>query len=181
MIHSTIKPNYTTPDPPSKPPTNNDANASIGVVEDLLIGVANSVCVEMHQMAIINSIQRDIENAREENDQTELIKADEHMQRALKRLDDITDQRRKKMKYIEDNFSLEDGDERYWCLLKHHSANTVISFEVIQAGEDLLDVFISERNTLAEIVSEWLGIEFMDCMACLSDKLKEGVENVDEY
>jgi len=147
--------------------------SSIGPLEDLIVSCSNLIATEMHMMAIIRVVMRDLEDAQIEQNHDEMMKQMDKISHVESQLDKVTDLRRKKMVYIEETFG-DDVDPYYWCSVKHMMATVITTFETLQAGENVLDQFIAESNLLAELLSDWLGFPFgyTDCFACLSDMLK---------
>lgn len=157
---------------------NKEQTVDVGMIEDLLTSVQQSIAKEYHYLKLIKKYNSEIEFFG--LDDKELNTKMEQLQGAIARLENVTKTRRNKMKLLMEyaKTNNKEVNESYWCIVKHGLIEEITLFESMQACEDEKTRFLIERElienakTLNEEISSWLGFPVESCSSCLSDILK---------
>lgn len=149
-------------------------DSETGMAEDMLRSIVQLGATEIHYQTLYNKAVAEMENGIIEVDVKEV--RDKQLDKIAYYRDEINsvaDVRRKMMRKL---FSLfEGGNKDAWCLIKHLGIASMTAFEAYQASDndvEMLDIYYEINKEFNKAVSDFLGMEIMDCAACLSDALK---------
>lgn len=150
-----------------------------GQAEDMLRSIVQLGATEVHYITLYNKARAEMENGLiDVEDQEVLNKQMEKTTRYQNEINEIAELRRRMMKKLfllfhDENDFGDKNDE--WCVIKHLAISMYCAYESYQASDndlDLLDIAYEINKQFSKAVSGWLGMEIMDCAACLSDALK---------
>lgn len=149
-----------------------------GMAEDMLRSIVQLGATEIHYQTLYNKARAELENGIVDvENQDVLNKQTEKMDRYQSEINEVAEVRRKMMKKL---FDLFDGNKDSWCLVKHLGIAMMCAFESYQASDndlDLLDIYYEINKEFTKAVSDFLGMEIIDCAACLSDAMKGEMKN----
>ena len=153
-----------------------NANAD-GTAEDLIRSLVQTGCAEVHAKTLFEKFTAEMENGIidiEDNDIVE--KQIGKIEAVTEQINELAQLRRRTMLRL---FELFEGDEderrNYWCLIKHTGIAAYTLFEAYQSSEDdreLLQLAYEANKAFVKALSQFLGMEPVDCAACFSDLLK---------
>lgn len=148
-------------------------DSETGMAEDMLRCIVQLGATEIHYQTLYNKAVAELENGiiKVEDDEIRLSQLDK-IKRYREEINSVADVRRRMMRKL---FSLFEGNKDAWCLIKHLGIASMTAFESYQASDDdpeLLDIYYDINKEFNKAVSDFLGMEIMDCSACLSDALK---------
>lgn len=150
-------------------------HSSDGAAEDLVRGIVQLICVELHTKTILEKLTSQMENGlidifdektmHEHYGKIESVKAQIH---------DTAELRRSMMLYLYNDYG-KNGDKEQWCTVKHSAAAMMCAFEVYQANDDDPEAenYAYKANALfIRSLSQFLGYEITECAACFADMIK---------
>jgi len=155
---------------------NFNLHTSSGVAEDLIRGLQNLVALEAHYLTDLLKYQSQIDQNLVDGD--EIMSTIESIEFSQEMLTNITMLRRAEMKRLKSMFKDEEGDDSYWCSVKHLLGVTMFLTEVWQGtnDDDDFDAMVKANELLIYTMTKFLGVEITSCAACFSDMLKANVE-----
>ena len=141
-----------------------------GAAEDQIRAFVQFACAEGHAKTILEKAESELENTDPEDEET-CQKLVEKISSMSEELGYIAEMRRAIMLKL---FNEYQGDKDYWCMVKHLGSGAYTLFEAYQATEDpeTYDLAIEANKCFVRAISHFLGVEIVDCAACLSDILK---------
>lgn len=150
-----------------------------GQAEDMLRSIVQLGATEVHYMTLYNKARAEMENGLIDVENPDILSAQmEKTSRYQNEINEIAEIRRRMMKKLfllfHDEKDFEDKNDE-WCVIKHLAISMYCAYESYQASNndlDLLDIAYEINKQFSKAVSGWLGMEIMDCAACLSDALK---------
>lgn len=144
-----------------------------GQAEDMLRSIVQLGATEVHYITLYNKARAELENGLIDVENEDILNAQtDKMDRYQNAINDVAELRRKMMKKL---FEMFDGDKDEWCVIKHLGVAMYTAYESYQASDndlDLLDIAYEINKEFTKAVSAFLGMEIVDCAACLSDALK---------
>lgn len=150
-----------------------------GQAEDMLRSIVQLGATEVHYITLYNKARAEMENGLIDVENPDILSAQmEKTSRYQNEINEIAEIRRRMMKKLfllfHDEKDFEDKNDE-WCVIKHLAISMYCAYESYQASNndlDLLDIAYEINKQFSKAVSGWLGMEIMDCAACLSDALK---------
>lgn len=145
---------------------------SDGIAEDLIRSFVQIGCAEIHTKTLIEKYNAQLENGLiDVNDTNEVQKTAEKIQTQTEELNALAELRRSIMLRL---FNMFDGDKDFWCLAKHIGTGAYTLLEAYQASDDdpeLFDLALEANKRFVKTMSQFLGMEPIDCAACFADAL----------
>lgn len=141
---------------------------SDGAAEDLIRAITQLVCTEGHYKTLIEKYNSELNNGLTEDFEGTV----DRMNDALDELEKTAELRRELMLRLQEDY---EGNVEYWCIVKHLSAAAYNAFEAFQASDNdaaLLNTYLTINARFVKALSQWLGMEPVECAACFSDALK---------
>lgn len=150
----------------------NDMSTS-GYAEDLIRAYVQFGCAEIHAKGLYEKANAELENGLVDvSDEDVLAKQLEKLGQYKNDINNYANLRRSMMRKL---FSLFEGDRDMWCQVKHLGIGAMCLFEAYEGSEDdcdLLNMAYEANREFVSAMSRFLGIEWTDCAACISDYLK---------
>ena len=150
----------------------NDMSTS-GYAEDLIRAYVQFGCAEIHAKGLYEKANAELENGLvDTTDGDVLAKQLEKLGQYKNDINNYANLRRSMMRKL---FSLFEGDRDMWCQVKHLGIGAMCLFEAYEGSEDdcdLLNMAYEANREFVSAMSRFLGIEWTDCAACISDFLK---------
>lgn len=150
----------------------NDMSTS-GYAEDLIRAYVQFGCAEIHAKGLFEKANAELENGLvDTTDGDVLAKQLEKLGQYKNDINNYANLRRSMMRKL---FSLFEGDRDMWCQVKHLGIGAMCLFEAYEGSEDdcdLLNMAYEANREFVSAMSRFLGIEWTDCAACISDFLK---------
>ena len=155
-----------------------------GQAEDMLRSIVQLGASEVHYITLYNKARAEMENGLIDVDNQDVLNAQmEKMTRYQDAINEVAELRRQMMRKLfclfHDEKDFKDKNDE-WCIIKHLGVAMYCAYESYQASDndlDLLDTAYEINKQFSKAVSGWLGLEIVDCAACLSDALKGEKEN----
>ena len=144
-----------------------------GLAEELLRVIVQMGCSESHLKTLVEKASAELENGLVNVEDPEVVK--NHLARIenfRKMMEEATELRRDAMRKL---YSMGNGDNDYWCLLKHLGTGMFEAYETYMASDDdpeLYHLWLDTNKLFIKAVTGFLGYEVTDCAACLHDMLK---------
>ena len=147
--------------------------AEVGYAEDLIRAYVQFGCAEIHAKGLYEKANAELENGLvDTTDGDVLTKQLEKLGQYKNDINNYANLRRSMMRKL---FSLFEGDRDMWCQVKHLGIGAMCLFEAYEGSEDdgdLLNMAYEANREFVSAMSRFLGIEWTDCAACISDFLK---------
>lgn len=147
--------------------------AEVGYAEDLIRAYVQFGCAEIHAKGLYEKANAELENGLvDTTDEDVLAKQLEKLGQYKNDINNYANLRRSMMRKL---FSLFEGDRDMWCQVKHLGIGAMCLFEAYEGSEDdcdLLNMAYEANREFVSAMSRFLGIEWTDCAACISDYLK---------
>lgn len=152
-----------------------------GIAEDLIRSFVQIGCAESHAKTLVEKYNAQLENGLIDlDDNAAVLKQMDKITAITEELNNLAELRRSIMLRL---FNLFDGDRDYWCMIKHLGVGAYTLFEAYQASEDDAELYtlaLEANKRFVWALSQFLGMEPVDCAACFADMLKsKGKENVE--
>lgn len=150
-----------------------NTNSSVGLTEELLTNLINTVALEYHLRITVEKYHSLLFV---KNVSDGLLRADleRKLQFAKETLGRTTEQRRGVMRALQ-SLSTEEANEDMWCAVKHASVQMITMFEAWQVDMDnvvIEDLYHSAVELFNVVVAGFLGFMPQPCSACFADALQ---------
>lgn len=148
--------------------------SEVGYAEDLIRSLVQFGCAEVHAKGLYEKATAELENGIVDvTDQDVLQHQLEKCEQYKEDISTYANLRRGIMRKLLEMFP--DSSKEMWCQIKHLGIGAYTLFESYQGSDDdveLLNMAYEANKTFVSAVSRFLGVEWTDCAACLSDALK---------
>lgn len=148
-------------------------HSSSGYAEDLIRGIVQVGCAELHVKTLIEKVKAEMENGLIDVSNTEvLVTHQEKYKDYIEELKNLAQIRRGSMLRL---YELFEGDKDAWCLVKHLGVGAMCIFEAWEGSEDdmaLYELAMDANKAFIRALSRFMGMELTECAACFSDMLK---------
>lgn len=154
-----------------------NTKSSVGLTEELLTNLINTVALEYHLRITIEKYYSllFIKNVEDENYRAKL---ESDLEFATDTLERTTEQRRGVMRALQSQ-STEEANPDLWCAVKHASVQMITMFEAWQVDMDNADIealYHSSVELFNVVVAGFLGYFPQPCSACFADALQSQEE-----
>lgn len=155
--------------------------SSSGQAEDLIRAFVQIGCAESHAKTLLEKATAELENGLIDIENHEAVeKQVEHINDLTDEINSLAELRRDMMRYLQKLYP--NGDNTYWCMVKHLGVGAYTAFEVYQASDDdpdLLNMALEANKRFTKALTHFLGVEVTACAACFADAIseKKGVTN----
>lgn len=154
-----------------------NANSEVGYAEDLIRSMVQFGCAEIHAKGLYEKTTAELDNGIVDVTDQEVLSAQLDKLNSYKEdIETYANLRRGIMRKL---MSMFDGNKDMWCQIKHLGIGAMTLFEAYEGSDDdaeLLLMAYEANKAFISAITRFLGIEWTDCAACLSDSLK-GVDN----
>lgn len=151
--------------------------SEVGYAEDLIRSMVQFGCAEIHAKGLYEKATAELDNGLVDVTDQEVLNGQlEKLNGYKEDIETYANLRRGIMRKL---MSMFDGNKDMWCQIKHLGIGAMTLFEAYEGSDDdaeLLLMAYEANQAFVSAVSRFLGIEWTDCAACLSDALK-GVAN----
>lgn len=149
-----------------------NANAD-GIAEDLIRSIVQTGCAEVHAKTLYEKLTAEMENGIIDVEDADVVSRQmEKIETVAEQINELAQVRRETMLKL---FEMFDGDKTYWCMIKHLGIAGYTLFEAYQSSDDdreLLDLAYEANKAFIKALSQFLGMEPVDCASCFGDLLK---------
>lgn len=151
--------------------------SSVGLTEELLTNLINTVAIEYHFRLTVEKYYSllYVKGTSDEAVRSSLTKK---LQFAKETLERTTEQRRSVMRALQ-SLSTEDANPDLWCSLKHASVQMITAFEAWQVdmnNVEVEEIYHSAVELFNVVVSGFLGFYPQPCSACFADSIRSQEE-----
>ena len=153
-----------------------NVNSEVGSSEDLLRAVVQMGAAEIHAMGLYFKTTAEMENGLVNIDDPEVLQ--KQIDKAEMYREDIETYatlRRQMTTALRDMVGTEEANKDMWCMVKHLGLSMMQCFEAYENSDnnlELLNLAYEANKAFTKAVTRFLGVEIVDCAACLSDALK---------
>lgn len=148
-------------------------DSEIGMAEDEIRAFVQFGAAEIHAKGLYEKATAEMESGLIDVDNNEVLQKQlDKCEQYRKDIETYANLRRSTMRHL---FGMFEGDKDTWCLVKHLGIGAMTVFEAYQASDndlELLNIAYEANKAFIGAVTRFLGIEWTDCAACLSDALK---------
>lgn len=152
-----------------------------GIAEDLIRAFVQVGCAEVHAKTLIEKYNAQLENGLIDlEDNGAVLRQTDKITAITEEMNNLAELRRSLMLRL---FEMFDGDKDYWCLVKHLGVGAMTLFEAYQASEDdseLYTLALEANKRFIWSLSQFIGMEPVDCASCFADLLKAKGKDHDE-
>lgn len=151
-------------------------SSEVGAGEDLLRAVVQMGAAEIHAMGLYFKTTAEMENGLVNIDDPEVLQ--KQIDKAEMYREDIETYatlRRQMTTALKDMVGTEEANKDMWCMVKHLGLSMMQCFEAYENSDnnlELLNLTYEANKAFTKAVTRFLGVEIVDCAACLSDALK---------
>lgn len=151
--------------------------SSVGLTEELLTNLINTVALEYHFRLTVEKYYSllYVKGTSDEAVRSSLTKK---LQFAKETLERTTEQRRSVMRALQ-SLSTEDANPDLWCSLKHASVQMITAFEAWQVdmnNVEVEEIYHSAVELFNVVVAGFLGFYPQPCSACFADSIRSQEE-----
>lgn len=151
--------------------------SSVGLTEELLTNLINTVALEYHFRLTVEKYYSllYVKGTSDEAVRSSLTKK---LQFAKETLERTTEQRRSVMRALQ-SLSTEDANPDLWCSLKHASVQMITAFEAWQVdmnNAEVEEIYHSAVELFNVVVAGFLGFYPQPCSACFADSIRSQEE-----
>lgn len=151
--------------------------SSVGLTEELLTNLINTVALEYHFRITVEKYYSllYVKGTSDESVRSSLTKK---LQFAKETLERTTEQRRSVMRALQ-SLSTEDANPDLWCSLKHASVQMITAFEAWQVdmnNAEVEEIYHSAVELFNVVVAGFLGFYPQPCSACFADSIRSQEE-----
>lgn len=151
--------------------------SSVGLTEELLTNLINTVALEYHFRITVEKYYSllYVKGTSDEAVRSSLTKK---LQFAKETLERTTEQRRSVMRALQ-SLSTEDANPDLWCSLKHASVQMITAFEAWQVdmnNVEVEEIYHSAVELFNVVVAGFLGFYPQPCSACFADSIRSQEE-----
>lgn len=151
--------------------------SSVGLTEELLTNLINTVALEYHFRLTVEKYYSllYVKGTSDEAVRSSLTKKLQFVKETLER---TTEQRRSVMRALQ-SLSTEDANPDLWCSLKHASVQMITAFEAWQVdmnNVEVEEIYHSAVELFNVVVAGFLGFYPQPCSACFADSIRSQEE-----
>lgn len=151
--------------------------SSVGLTEELLTNLINTVALEYHFRITVEKYYS-LLYVKETSDEAVRGSLTKKLQFAKETLERTTEQRRSVMRALQ-SLSTEDANPDLWCSLKHASVQMITAFEAWQVdmnNAEVEEIYHSAVELFNVVVAGFLGFYPQPCSACFADSIRSQEE-----
>lgn len=152
-------------------------SSEVGYAEDLIRSMVQFGCAEIHAKGLYEKTTAELDNGIVDVTDQEVLQTQlEKLNSYKEDIETYANLRRGIMRKL---MSMFEGNKDMWCQIKHLGIGAMTLFEAYEGSDDdaeLLMMAYEANKAFVSAITRFLGIEWTDCAACLSDALK-GVDN----
>lgn len=151
--------------------------SSVGLTEELLTNLINTVALEYHFRITVEKYYS-LLYVKGTSDEAVRASLTKKLQFAKETLERTTEQRRSVMRALQ-SLSTEDANPDLWCSLKHASVQMITAFEAWQVdmnNAEVEEIYHSAVELFNVVVAGFLGFYPQPCSACFADSIRSQEE-----
>lgn len=151
--------------------------SSVGLTEELLTNLINTVALEYHFRITVEKYYS-LLYVKGTSDEAVRASLTKKLQFAKETLERTTEQRRSVMRALQ-SLSTEDANPDLWCSLKHASVQMITAFEAWQVdmnNVEVEEIYHSAVELFNVVVAGFLGFYPQPCSACFADSIRSQEE-----
>lgn len=151
--------------------------SSVGLTEELLTNLINTVALEYHFRLTVEKYYS-LLYVKGTSDEAVRASLTKKLQFAKETLERTTEQRRSVMRALQ-SLSTEDANPDLWCSLKHASVQMITAFEAWQVdmnNAEVEEIYHSAVELFNVVVAGFLGFYPQPCSACFADSIRSQEE-----
>lgn len=151
--------------------------SSVGLTEELLTNLINTVALEYHFRLTVEKYYS-LLYVKGTSDEAVRGSLTKKLQFAKETLERTTEQRRSVMRALQ-SLSTEDANPDLWCSLKHASVQMITAFEAWQVdmnNAEVEEIYHSAVELFNVVVAGFLGFYPQPCSACFADSIRSQEE-----
>lgn len=151
--------------------------SSVGLTEELLTNLINTVAIEYHFRITVEKYYS-LLYVKGTSDEAVRASLTKKLQFAKETLERTTEQRRSVMRALQ-SLSTEDANLDLWCSLKHASVQMITAFEAWQVdmnNAEVEEIYHSAVELFNVVVAGFLGFYPQPCSACFADSIRSQEE-----
>lgn len=151
--------------------------SSVGLTEELLTNLINTVALEYHFRLTVEKYYS-LLYVKGTSDEAVISSLTKKLQFAKETLERTTEQRRSVMRALQ-SLSTEDANPDLWCSLKHASVQMITAFEAWQVdmnNAEVEEIYHSAVELFNVVVAGFLGFYPQPCSACFADSIRSQEE-----
>lgn len=151
--------------------------SSVGLTEELLTNLINTVALEYHFRITVEKYYS-LLYVKGTSDEAVRGSLTKKLQFAKETLERTTEQRRSVMRALQ-SLSTEDANQDLWCSLKHASVQMITAFEAWQVdmnNAEVEEIYHSAVELFNVVVAGFLGFYPQPCSACFADSIRSQEE-----
>ena len=151
--------------------------SSVGLTEELLTNLINTVALEYHFRITVEKYYS-LLYVKGTSDEAVRGSLTKKLQFAKETLERTTEQRRSVMRALQ-SLSTEDANQDLWCSLKHASVQMITAFEAWQVdmnNVEVEEIYHSAVELFNVVVAGFLGFYPQPCSACFADSIRSQEE-----
>lgn len=151
--------------------------SSVGLTEELLTNLINTVALEYHFRITVEKYYS-LLYVKGTSDEAVRASLTKKLQFAKETLERTTEQRRSVMRALQ-SLSTEDANQDLWCSLKHASVQMITAFEAWQVdmnNAEVEEIYHSAVELFNVVVAGFLGFYPQPCSACFADSIRSQEE-----
>lgn len=151
--------------------------SSVGLTEELLTNLINTVALEYHFRLTVEKYYS-LLYVKGTSDEAVRASLTKKLQFAKETLERTTEQRRSVMRALQ-SLSTEDANPDLWCSLKHASVQMITAFEAWQVdmnNVEVEEIYHSAVELFNVVVAGFLGFYPQPCSACFADSIRSQEE-----
>lgn len=151
--------------------------SSVGLTEELLTNLINTVALEYHFRITVEKYYS-LLYVKGTSDEAMRASLTKKLQFAKETLERTTEQRRSVMRALQ-SLSTEDANPDLWCSLKHASVQMITAFEAWQVdmnNAEVEEIYHSAVELFNVVVAGFLGFYPQPCSACFADSIRSQEE-----
>lgn len=151
--------------------------SSVGLTEELLTNLINTVALEYHFRITVEKYYS-LLYVKGTSDEAVRGSLTKKLQFAKETLERTTEQRRSVMRALQ-SLSTEDANPDLWCSLKHASVQMITAFEAWQVdmnNVEVEEIYHSAVELFNVVVAGFLGFYPQPCSACFADSIRSQEE-----
>lgn len=151
--------------------------SSVGLTEELLTNLINTVALEYHFRITVEKYYS-LLYVKGTSDEAVRGSLTKKLQFAKETLERTTEQRRSVMRALQ-SLSTEDANPDLWCSLKHASVQMITAFEAWQVdmnNVEVEEIYHSAVELFNVVVAGFLGFYPQPCSACFVDSIRSQEE-----
>lgn len=151
--------------------------SSVGLTEELLTNLINTVALEYHFRITVEKYYS-LLYVKGTSDEAVRGSLTKKLQFAKETLERTTEQRRSVMRALQ-SLSTDDANPDLWCSLKHASVQMITAFEAWQVdmnNVEVEEIYHSAVELFNVVVAGFLGFYPQPCSACFADSIRSQEE-----